>query len=111
MIRLHMLTVATLALALSAFGADKTWKGQISDAMCGANHQAMAQGSQKVDPRECTLACVKGGSKYVFVSNGQVYNVANQEFAGLEVHAGHSVTLTGSLESDGKTITVSKIQM
>ncbi len=111
MIRSGGLTVATLALALGALGADKTWKGQISDAMCGTNHQAMAQGNQKVDPRECTLACAKGGSKYVFVSNGEVYNIANQNLAALQTHAGHNVTLTGSLESDGKTITVSKIQM
>lgn len=111
MIRFNAIAIATLAWALSAFGADQTWKGQISDAMCGANHQAMAKGDKKVDPHECTLACTKSGSKYVFVSDGKVFDIANQDLADLKTHAGRDVTLTGELGSDGKTVTVSKITM
>jgi hypothetical protein len=71
----------------------------------------MAQQGKKVDPHECTLTCVKGGGKFVFVSNGTVYNVANQDLAELKDHAGHTVQLTGDLGADGKSITVSKIEM
>jgi hypothetical protein len=45
----------------------------------------------------------------VFVSDGSVYKIDNQEFAGLPVHAGHTVTLGGDMKGD--TITVSKITM
>jgi hypothetical protein len=57
--------------------------------------------------RDCTQACVRGGSKYVFVSDGTVYQIANQQHADLAAHAGHPVKLTG--EMSGTTITVSKI--
>ena len=55
--------------------------------------------------------CVAGGAKNVFVSaDGKtVYKIANQDFAGLKIHAGHKVALTGELKGD--TITVSKIEM
>lgn len=97
--------------AMSAPAADQTWTGKISDSMCGAKHNTSAEhGGKKLSDRECTLACVKDHSaKYVFVSAGKVYNVANQDFAALQEHAGHMVKLTG--EMSGETITVSKITM
>ena len=52
---------------------------------------------------------MKGGGKYVFVSDGKVFKIANQELALLQVHAGHTVQLTGDMKDD--TITVSKITM
>jgi hypothetical protein len=71
----------------------------------------MAKLGQKVSPRECTLECIKGGQKYVFVSKGQVYEISNQDLPQLEQHAGHKVQLTGNLGSDKKTITVAQVQM
>jgi hypothetical protein len=71
----------------------------------------MAPKGQKVNSRECTLACVKSGQKYVFVSQGQVYEIANQDLPALPQHAEHTVQLTGDLGSDHKTITVAKVQM
>jgi hypothetical protein len=59
--------------------------------------------------RECTEACMKGGATYVFVSDGNVYKIENQNFAGLPVHAGHTVTLKGDMNGD--RITVSNITM
>jgi hypothetical protein len=61
--------------------------------------------------RDCTLACVDSGGKYVFVSQGQVYEIQNQDYAGLKEHAGHTVKLSGEMGGDGKSITVSKIEM
>jgi hypothetical protein len=76
-----------------------------------AYYEDMAKSGQKVSPRDCTLECVKAGNKYVFVSKGQVYEIANQNLPDLEKHAGDKVQLTGNLGSDDKTITVAKIQV
>lgn len=89
---------------------EKTWTGKISDSMCGASHTKMMASHQdaKTD-RDCTLACIQGGAKYVFVSKGKVYTIENQDLADLKVHAGHTVQLTGEMK--GNSITVSKIAM
>lgn len=96
-------------LAAFASAADKTWTGQISDSMCGASHAKMTSAHAGMTDRDCALACVKAGGKYVFVSDGKVYKIANQELALLQVHAGHTVRLTGDMQGD--TITVSNITM
>ena len=49
-------------------------------------------------------------AKYVFVGEGdKVYKIANQNFAGLKTHAGHSVTVSGTMKDD--TVTIAKIEM
>ena len=55
------------------------------------------------------MLCVKKEGKYVFVHQGKVYSIDNQDFAGLQQHPGHTVRLTGEMKGD--TITVSKIAM
>ncbi len=59
--------------------------------------------------RECTEMCIKANGKYVFASQGKVFQIADQKDAALATHAGHTVTLTGALK--GETITVAKIEM
>ena len=83
--------------------------GTISDSMCGASHAKMTAGHPNMTDRACTLGCVKGGAKYVFVSDGKVYQIANQNLAVLQKDAGESVSLTGDVNGD--TITVSKVKM
>jgi len=81
-----------------------TWMGRISDSGCGANKHTMGPDA------DCVKMCVKGGSAYVFVGDkDKVFKIANQKFADLAVHAGHTVELTGTMKDD--TITVSKIVM
>jgi hypothetical protein len=94
-----------------AQAAEETWTGKISDSMCGASHAKMAaeHTDAKMTDRDCTLACVKSGGKYVFVSGGKIYNIENLDLALLQEHAGHTVRLTGEMKGD--TITVSKIVM
>jgi hypothetical protein len=103
----------TVAVALMGWVpslAADTWKGKISDAMCGAKHADGEHGTKKMTDRQCVEACVKGGEKYVFVGDGdKVLKIANQDFDGLKVHAGHEVMLTGDLKGD--TITITKIEM
>ena len=101
---------ALMALAAAgSFAADETWTGKISDSMCGASHKSAAMHAGKnMTDRECAQECVKNGGKYVFVKGGKVYNIANQDYAGLEQHAGESVKLTGSMNGD--TVTVTNIE-
>ncbi len=89
-----------------ASAANMTMNGAISDSACGASHAKMTAG-KKMSDRDCALACVKNGARYVFVADGKVYNIANQNFAGLQQYAGERVSLTGDV--NGETVTVSKV--
>jgi hypothetical protein len=94
----------TVLIACGAsFAADQSWTGQISSSMCNAAKNTM--------DHDCILSCIKAGAKYVFVSKGQVREIRNQDFGDLEKHAGHAVKLTGTLGPDGKTVSVSKVEM
>jgi hypothetical protein len=96
-----MKKIAIVALfAASAFAAE--WKGTISDAKCGAAHADASEKSMK-----CAQACAKGGQAAVFVSDGKVMKIANQDK--VAAHVGHKVTLTGKL--DGDTVTVEDVKM
>ena len=103
--------VALFFAAALAFAAEQTWTGKVSDSDCGRSHKsAIEHAGKKMTDHDCVVACVKDhGAKYVFVSGAKVYNISNQDFAGLEQHAGNTVKVTGSLAGD--TITVSKIEM
>ena len=101
--------IVAIVAVRSVSAAPETWTGKLSDAMCGATHGSNG-GTQDKD-HDCAVKCVKGGSTYVFVNNAdkKIYKIANQKFADLEKHAGHTVQLTGEMK-DG-SITVSKIAM
>jgi hypothetical protein len=101
-----MLVLAVVAVRFAG-AAPATWTGKISDAMCGMDKHT-GDGTMAGD-HDCVAKCVKGGSKYVFVADKKVYQIGNQDFAGLVAHAGHTVEITG--EAKGDTITVSKIVM
>ncbi len=105
-----IVVIASMLGAMSVSAADQTWTGRISDSMCGAKHKKMAEhGTTKMADRDCTMACVKEGGKYVFVLKGKVYKIDNQDFAALQEYGGHMVQLTG--EMTGDTIKVSNIGM
>jgi hypothetical protein len=90
---------------------DQTWTGHISDSICGAAHRRKtADGSRKLTARECTLASVKDGAEYVFVSLGKIYRISNQDFPALHEHAGNTVNLTGVL-TGVDAIQVSNVEM
>jgi hypothetical protein len=105
------ITVAAVAVAMCASvgaalaAAPETWTGKISDSMCGAKHD---MGGTKTD-KECTAACVKGGSKYVLVVGDKVMKISNQDFKDLAKFAGDAVKLTGEMGKDN-TIAVSKVE-
>jgi hypothetical protein len=108
--KLVMLAAAILfATAPALVAADKTWNGVISDAKCNGKHSKAEHGSQTDSDHDCVNKCIAGGSKYVFVSSGKTYQIANQDYAGLKDHGGHRVALSGEMKGD--SITVSKIDM
>ena len=89
--------------------AEETWKGTISDSMCGLKHSAEKHGDKAADHRACVEKCVKGGDEYVLVTGGKVMKIANQSFEGLKAHAAHEVMVTGEIKDNA--IVVSKIEM
>jgi len=103
-----LLTVVLIAGAAPA-GADQTWTGKISDSACGKKHEEAVENEGVMADRECTEACVRGGSKYVLVADGKVLKIANQDNKDLATHAGHAVKITGELKGD--TITVATVEM
>ena len=114
--RLFVAAVAVAAvMTVSAAAADQaqetTFRGKISDAMCGASHGA--NGGDMTKDHDCAVKCAKKGG-YVFVAEGKdkkatIYKIANQDMKEVTVHAGHPIDLTGTLKGD--TLTVSKIVM
>jgi hypothetical protein len=103
------LVTAVLIVSSTSLAAGQTWTGKISDSACGAKHEEAAEGEGVMADRDCTQACVRGGSRYVLVVDGKVLQIANQDNQDLATHAGHLVKLTG--EMSGSSITVSKIEM
>src|SRR5438067_13140111 len=107
---LAMVVVAVLlAITAAPRAAEQTWSGKISDSACGAKHEEAAEGQGVMADRECTQACVRGGSKYVLVVDGKGLHTANQDVKALASHAGHAVKVTSELT--GAAIKVTKIEM
>lgn len=89
----------TLCAAFLTFGADSTLTGYISDSHCGAK-------GVNEKHAECATKCVKEkGAKYVFVNDAdhKVYAIDAQDK--VAAHAGHHVTVTGSVEGDSLKVT------
>lgn len=95
-------SAALLFGAALALAAEGTMTGYIADSKCGA--KGANEGA-----RECTIKCVKGGAKYVFVndSDKKVYAVDAQDK--VADHAGHHVTVKGTVEGD--TLKLDSIDM
>jgi hypothetical protein len=89
-------------LAVSAFAG--SWTGYISDEGCARKDPAKAESDAHAG---CAQGCAKKGATLVLVSGGKIYKLSDQEKA--KPHAGHKVTVEGSL--DGETINVSDIKM
>jgi hypothetical protein len=81
-----------------AMAGDGSWTGYITDSKCGA--KAAHEGAA-----ECTVKCVKEGAKYVFVNDvdNKVYAIDDQDK--VAAHAGHHVTIKGSVEGDNLKVT------
>ena len=100
---------AAILLSSTSFAAEQIWAGQISDSACNRKHESGAENVPTPPEHDCTLDCVRGGSRFVLVTDGKIYQIANQDLAELRTHAGHNVKMTGELKAD--SITVTKIEM
>jgi hypothetical protein len=80
----------------------QTFVGSISDDMCGVKHMMPGQSD-----RDCTLECVKSGSKFVLAdtAKNKVYKLSDQEKP--KAFAGEKVKVIGTLQGD--TMQVSSI--
>jgi hypothetical protein len=104
---LALVGVASLLSYGSVSAANGTWTGTISDSGCGASHDAMTEHGKKGNDKQCTQMCVMKGAKYVFVNDGKVLMIKNQNLADLKKYAGDRVTISGDLSGD--TVTIAKI--
>ena len=96
---LGLLLAAGLSLAAPGKDPAKAFAGSIGDSMCGAKHM-MAGESDK----DCTLECVKGGSKYILIDpSGKIYQLSDQKTP--EQFAGANVKVTGTLKGDTIAVT------
>ena len=101
--RATVICIVGLLCAGSAWAAEQTVTGVVSDSQCGVQH-SMANMSD----RECTQMCASHGAPYVLVSGDKIYKLTNHD-GDLRTHAGHTVKLTGEVRGD--TIRVSKVEM
>jgi len=106
--------IAAVGVVLSASGyaqsmPEQTWKGKISDSNCKEKHAGGEHEGKKMTDADCTSMCVKKGAKYVFVADGKVFQIANQNSKQIATHAGHDVELTGTMKGD--VITATQIKM
>ena len=101
--------VFVLGTAALSYAAEQTIAGQISDSACNRKHESGAENVPTPPDAECTMDCVRGGSKFVLVTADKIFQIANQDLAALKTHAGHKVKMTGELK--GESLTVSKIEM
>ncbi|HEX8926185.1 MAG TPA: hypothetical protein VF786_10360 [Terriglobales bacterium] len=98
------LTVAAMFLALtaSAFAAQTTVTGVLTDDMCTKKHMGMGKTNA-----DCVRECIKHGAKYAVVSGGKTYIVSGDQ-AKLNELAGKKVKVTGDVK--GTTLAVASIE-
>jgi hypothetical protein len=108
MIKTFAIAIVISGVLVMPITAEQTWTGKISDSACNKKHQEAAENEGVMPDKECTEACVRGGSLYVLVADDKVFQIANQKDANLVAQAGQRVKVTGELKD--KTITISKIE-
>lgn len=110
--RLLGLVITLLMFASVSVAASKTYTGEIMDSACAAmgSHEGMMKNNPKMTAKDCTLACVQHGAKFVLydAATKTVYQLDDQkkpmEFAGAKV------AVTGTLDDATKTIHVARIK-
>jgi hypothetical protein len=95
-----IVVIGAFAVVPAAAQKEQTWKGAISDSKCNGKHPAGEHDGKKMTDAECTKVCLNKGAKYVFVSDGKVYQLANQKSRTIASHAGQEVELIGTMEGD-----------
>ncbi len=114
------LPCAIFLCVLAASANPRTFRGQIMDSECASNahsathsHQEMAGIKGNINNRQCTILCVEqGDSVYVLLDHDgkTVYKLSTAQ-KDLKQYAGEKIEIEGSLDAQGKVISVSKIKL
>lgn len=92
--------------------ANRIFSGEIMDSTCAkmSNHDAGYKLTNTSTPKDCTLACVKAGSKFVLYNPARkiTYQLDDQQKP--EEFAGQKVKVVGTYSASTKTIHVEKIE-
>ncbi len=106
-----LVTLAVAGLSLGASKGSRTFTGEIMDSPCAAmgSHDQMLKKEGPKDAKECTLACVKMGGKFVLYDAAKkaTYQLDDQEKP--REFAGQKVKVTGTYNKATQTIHVENI--
>jgi len=82
-----------------------TYKGVVTDSMCGMDHSKM----KIVPDKKCVEECVRGGAKYALVSGENIYMLIGTQKT-LSEFAGQKAKVSGTLYSkkDLKMVSISQ---
>jgi len=111
-----LLTAVTLmicgTISFSRPKTSRTYTGAIMDATCAkmGNHDAGYKLTNTDTAKDCTVACVKGGAKFVLYNAARkaTYELDDQDKA--RDFAGQKVKVIGTYHAADKTIHVEKIE-
>ncbi len=107
-----LLLAGTISFARAKAAVATAFLGEIMDSQCAVmgDHEAGYKMTGTHTPKDCTLACVKMGGKFVLYDRAKkaVYQLDDQEKA--RPLAGEKVKVSGTLDAATKTIRVQKIE-
>jgi hypothetical protein len=106
-----ILSIAGCIALAPGLATAATFTGEIMDEACakGGGHESMFKKEGTNDPKACTEACIKGGSKYVLFESGKTfYKLDDQKKP--KAFSGQKVQITGALDKSTKTIHVTDIK-
>jgi hypothetical protein len=98
------LMLFTLAGAINAADAPRTFTGVITDTLCGASHAMMKAQSDAV----CVRLCVRGSGQFALFDGHDVLKLSDQKTPAK--FAAQKVKVTGSYDEKTKTIKVSSME-
>ncbi len=106
-----LLLAATISFA-RARAAERTFSGEIMDSQCASmgNHDAGYKMTGTKTAKDCTVACVKAGGKYVLYEPAKKVTLKIDDQAKAEPFAGEKVKVVGTENTATKTIHIEKIE-
>jgi hypothetical protein len=98
-----LFTLIASSFAVSAYAADSSVTGWISDSMCGAKHAGTGSA--------CVKQCIKGGMKPVFVDEGKkaVWSIDNPDSVKSSFY-GEKVTIHATTDAANKSVHISSVE-
>jgi hypothetical protein len=106
-------TAVLLVVAPFAFGQNDghTFTGEIMDKQCAqmGSHENMMKAEGAKNAKECALACVKNGDKFVLFDSDakKVYVIDNDKK--VREYAGQRVQITGNYDDSTETLQVKTV--